>query len=55
MADITMCTNQKCPQKHICYRSQAKPGEHQSMAEFEFVIIDGVVKCKMFYPIQVKL
>jgi hypothetical protein len=30
MADITMCSGERCPLKQICYRHTAKPSEHQS-------------------------
>jgi hypothetical protein len=30
MADITMCSGERCPLKQICYRHTAKPSERQS-------------------------
>ena len=30
MADITMCSGERCPLKQICYRHTAKPSEQQS-------------------------
>ena len=27
MADITMCTDSKCPKRNTCYRFKAKPSE----------------------------
>ena len=30
MADITMCSGEKCPLKQICYRHTAKPSNYQS-------------------------
>lgn len=29
MADITMCTGEKCPLKHLCYRHTATPSKFQ--------------------------
>ena len=29
MAEITMCSGERCPLKHICHRHTAKPSERQ--------------------------
>ena len=46
MADVTMCTNQLCPEAKSCYRVQAKPNIHrQSMAFFAYEIGVNGVEC----------
>lgn len=37
MPDITMCSSQYCPEKNNCYRATAKPSEHQSWSNFEYM------------------
>ena len=36
IADITMCTSEKCPYKEKCYRTKAKPSNFQSWSNFEY-------------------
>lgn len=50
MADITMCTQSFCPDWGICYRAQATPSHMQSMAAFEYSIVDGVASCESYIP-----
>ena len=52
MADITMCTQSFCPDWGICYRAQATPSHMQSMAAFEYSIVDGVASCESYMPIN---
>lgn len=35
MADITLCSNNKCPIKELCYRFTCQPGRYQSYSHFE--------------------
>lgn len=51
MADITMCTQTLCPDWGICYRAQATPSPMQSMAAFEYSVVDGVAHCESYIPI----
>ena len=50
MPDITICTNNKCPLRRLCYRFTAKPNkEWQSYGLFEPVKMeDGNYCCEMF-------
>jgi len=34
MADMTLCTNEKCTKRRKCYRATAPWGELQSVAQF---------------------
>lgn len=52
MADITMCAQTQCPNAGHCYRVQATPSEYQSMAAFDYVMEDGVVKCEHYKPMR---
>jgi hypothetical protein len=45
MADITMCSGERCPLKQICYRHTAKPSEHQSYFA-ESPVLEGT--CEYF-------
>jgi len=36
MADITLCTNEKCPNRQNCLRAILESGFRQSWAYFEF-------------------
>lgn len=51
MADITMCTQSFCPDWGICYRAQATPSHMQSMAAFEYSIVDGIASCENYVPV----
>jgi len=51
MADITMCSGEKCPLKQICYRYTAKPSEFRqsyfsrppvSEGECEYFLRNGI-------------
>lgn len=52
MADITMCTQSKCPNAVNCYRVHAFPSHYQSMAAFDYVVEDGVVRCEDYIPMR---
>ena len=52
MADITMCTQSLCPDWGICYRAQATPSTMQSMAVFEYSVVDGVACCESYIPMS---
>src|SRR5690242_6529136 len=47
MPDITMCSNEKCPQKRKCYRYMAEPSAIQSYTDF------NEVDCKYFWPLKI--
>lgn len=50
MADITMCTQELCPNAGHCYRTTAAPSAWQSWATFDYSIsTDGVV-CEHYLP-----
>ena len=35
MPDISMCCNNNCPMRSICYRFRAIPGQYQTYAAFQ--------------------
>ncbi len=47
MPDITMCQNEACTLKEVCYRYKATPSERQSYAVFS-----GGEWCKHFWPVH---
>lgn len=52
MPDITMCTNEDCPQRWQCYRAQATPKEiGQSYAKYSPTITAHMgFDCRGFEP-----
>ena len=53
MADITMCVNQECPKRSECYRATAPFNPfRQSVAAFEYTIIDGEFHCDNFSQVD---
>jgi hypothetical protein len=54
MADISMCINEFCPIKNICYRYRAIADEfRQSYADFNYVITDKKeVKCDHYLDVK---
>lgn len=49
MADITKCSNRKCPIKDLCKRWVVKSNPYkQSMAHFNFRYDKGKVVCEYF-------
>ena len=52
MADITMCRDDKCPQKDKCYRYTAPPNEYrQAYFVYSPKKMDG---CPMFWLLEIK-
>lgn len=50
MADITMCTNELCPNAASCYRVTATPSERwQSYASFKYTIGPNGVECDHYW------
>lgn len=53
MADITMCTNNLCPNATRCYRVTASPNEYwQSMAFFDYEVSENGVVCNNYWPTE---
>ena len=50
MADITMCTQNLCPNAKHCYRVQATPSDWQIMAAFDYTIGTNGVQCENYMP-----
>jgi len=50
MADITMCTQELCPNARHCYRVQAKANDWQSMATFNYTVSARGVECDNYMP-----
>jgi len=55
MPDITMCINTLCPDAGHCYRVQAKPGDWQSIAMFNYTISAHGVDCENYMPMLRKI
>ena len=51
MADITMCSGERCPLKQICYRHTAKPSESQSYFA-QSPVLEGT--CEYFWRAEVR-
>ena len=51
MADITMCSGERCPLKQICYRHTAKPSEQQSYFA-QSPVLGGT--CEYFWRVEVR-
>jgi len=51
MADITMCSGERCPLKQMCYRHTAKPSEHQSYFA-QSPVLGGT--CEYFWRAEVR-
>lgn len=49
MPDLSMCTQDECPSKSICYRHEAKPGMWQYYSVF---YPDETGKCSDFLEIH---
>ncbi len=49
MPDISMCKNEQCPLKKICYRYTAKPSSWQFYGQFE---PDEKGECKHYLEIE---
>ena len=50
MPDITMCINEHCGIREMCYRHTAKPSARQSVARFEpYITADTKIRCEHFY------
>ena len=47
MADITMCSGEKCPLKENCYRYTAKPNEFRQAYFMEPPVSEG--ECEHFW------
>ena len=47
MADITMCSGEKCPLKQMCYRHTAKPNEFRQAYFMEPPVSEG--ECEHFW------
>ena len=52
MADITMCSGERCPLKQICYRHTAKPSEQQSYFA-QSPVLGGT--CEYFWRAEVNV
>ncbi len=50
MPDITMCDDEKCHLKKICYRFRAIPNEHRQSYFLQTPRKD--YECDYFYPIE---
>jgi hypothetical protein len=50
MADISMCANQTCPDRSMCYRYMATASSWQSYCGF--CPPPGASRCSDFIPIQ---
>ena len=53
MADITMCSGEKCPLKENCYRYTAKPNEFRQAYFMEPPVSEG--KCEHFWRDEVRV
>jgi len=51
MPDISMCTQNLCPNSHSCYRVQAKPSEYQSYSTFIYELSTVGVICDYYMPL----
>ncbi len=52
MPDISMCVNQKCPSKEVCYRYKARPNEpYQAYSVF---MHGKSGKCRDFIEVRSK-
>ncbi len=50
MADISKCTNEKCPLKEKCKRWRIKAGKYQSYMDFNFIVDKyGIAHCTHFW------
>ena len=50
MTDITMCNDEKCHLKNICYRFMATPSDHRQSYFLQTPRKD--YECDYFYPIE---
>ncbi len=50
MADISMCMNEECLSRNVCYRYKAERSVPQWW--FDFKPKDGEEKCEDFWPIN---
>jgi len=50
MADITKCTDGRCPSRKTCYRAQAESSERQSYADFGRE--PDADKCDDYQPVE---
>ena len=44
MADITMCTDSKCPKRNTCYRFKAKPSQFRQSYFMDSYFMDSPKK-----------
>lgn len=52
MADISMCKNEECLSRNVCYRYKAEPSTPQWWIRFEPK--EGEEKCENFWPLEDK-
>lgn len=52
MPDISMCLNEECLSRNLCYRYKAEPSDYQSYIDFQPE--DGEEKCERFWPLEDK-
>ena len=57
MADITMCSNDRCPKRNTCYRQTATPNEYmQAVADFVYVLDEdsGEFFCSHYWEAETR-
>jgi hypothetical protein len=52
MPNLTLCLNPQCPMSETCYRHEAKPSQHQSMALFNYRLTENGIECDEYIPIR---
>jgi hypothetical protein len=51
MPDISMCDNDACPSRRLCYRYMADPDEYMQ-SYCNFTVYENRDKCESFWPIE---
>jgi hypothetical protein len=52
MPDISMCMNEECLSRNVCYRYKAEPSDYQAYMDYQPK--DGEEKCEKFWPLEDK-
>lgn len=52
MPDISMCMNEECLSRNVCYRYKAEASEFQWYSDYQPK--DGEEKCEKFWPLEDK-